>query len=41
MLSNLAIAKLNAARTLEVTQMQQTGQAAAGIGGAIVDIILG
>ena len=41
MLSNLAIAKLNAATTLEVTQMQQTGQAAAGIGGAIVDIILG
>ena len=41
MLSNLAIAKLNAATTLEVTQMQQSGQAAAGIGGAIVDIILG
>ena len=41
MLNNLSIAKLQSATSIEVAQMQQTGQAAAGIGGALVDIWLG
>jgi len=40
LLNNMAIAKLQEGTKIEVASMQQSGQAAAGIGGAIVDIIL-